>query len=246
MPTRILAILDLSVPSSTSDGGTLDGASASERAAAMLDAGADMIAVTTGGPGAGDDAEIEQVVPIVESLAARTRVAIATGSAAVAQAALVAGASIIDDLDGSLHPIAAEAGAAWIATDLGSGVHGATPVDADIVASVATSLAERAGRAVEDGVAEIWVDPGIGQGKSAEEDVALLANLDRMSGAGWPVVCRPGPASPAAITAFAITRGADVVRAGELEVKALKQAAIVAAGHVDLRRSAGVPGQTRS
>jgi dihydropteroate synthase len=64
------------------------------------------------------------------------------------------------------------------------------PVYADVVEEVRTFLAERASAALAAGVARgrIWIDPGVGFGKTLEHNLALLRNLDRITGLGFPVL----------------------------------------------------------
>ena len=64
----------------------------------------------------------------------------------------------------------------------------AHPAYRDVVVEVCAFLEEHATKAAAAGVTEIWVDPGIGFGKSLEHNVALLAHLDRVVALGWPVL----------------------------------------------------------
>jgi dihydropteroate synthase len=180
-------------PDSFSDGGTtLDPEHAVARGLEMIDDGADVIDV--GGestrPGAepvGEAEELARVVSVVAALSPHVRVSIDTTKRAVAEAAVEAGATIINDVSASLWPVAAEAAVGWIA------VHwygaGATELDEhrDVVADVRAMLVERADVAREGGVDEVWIDPGIGFGKSLEQNVALVARLDELVAAGVPV-----------------------------------------------------------
>ena len=103
-------------PDSFSDGGCfLDRESAVAHGLAMVEAGADVVDV--GGestrPGAEPVAEEEErrrVVPVVEALAPVVRVSIDTTKAAVAEAAVEAGATLVNDVSASLHPVAAAGG----------------------------------------------------------------------------------------------------------------------------------------
>ncbi len=86
----------------------------------MISAGADVIDV--GGestrPGAepvDEVAERERVVPVIEALAAHSRISVDTRKAAVAEAAVAAGATLINDVSASLWPVAAAAGVGWVA-----------------------------------------------------------------------------------------------------------------------------------
>jgi dihydropteroate synthase len=188
-------------PDSFSDGGcyvSVDAATAHARE--MVDQGAAVIDV--GGestrPGASPvpiATELDRVVPVVERLAddlagSDVRISVDTRHAAVAHAALDAGASILNDVSASLWEVAAEHGAGWIAMHMGG--EPATMQDDphydDVVAEVTELLDERARRASAAGVGEVWIDPGIGFGKTAAHNLELLAAIDRVVATGWPVV----------------------------------------------------------
>ena len=97
----------------------------------------------------------------------------------MARAALGAGATLVNDTSASLWPVAAEAGAGWIAMHmLGEPpTMQANPRYDDVVAEVSHFLVERAETARAAGVEEVWIDPGIGFGKTAAHNVTLLAHL---------------------------------------------------------------------
>jgi dihydropteroate synthase len=187
-------------PDSFSDGGrfaSIDAAVA--HGVAMLDEGADVIDV--GGestrPGAdpvGESDEADRVLPVIAELASEVaargaRLSIDTRHASVARAAVSAGAHIINDVSASLAPVAAETGAGWIAMHM-AGVPRTMQVDPgydDVVAEVTAYLVARAEDAVGLGVSEVWIDPGIGFGKTAAHNLALLGSIDRVVATGWPV-----------------------------------------------------------
>jgi dihydropteroate synthase len=180
-------------PDSFSDGGLhLDPEQAVARGLEMIGEGADIVDV--GGestrPGAEpvpEADEVARVVHVVAALSPHVRVSIDTTKRAVAEAAVEAGATIINDVSASLWPAAAEAGVGWIATHwYGSG---ATEVGelGDVVADVRAMLVERAAIAREAGVNEVWIDPGIGFGKSLEQNMALVARIDELVATGLPV-----------------------------------------------------------
>jgi dihydropteroate synthase len=185
-------------PDSFSDGGMyLDADAAVAHAVAMMDEGADVIDV--GGastrPGSAQpspDEEAARVVPVIERLAGlgRARISIDTMTAAVARAAVCAGATLINDVSASLWPVAADTGAAWAAMHMqGSpATMQAEPHYDDVVGEVREFLAERASTARAAGVGEIWVDPGFGFGKTVAHNVALLTHLDAFAGLGYPVL----------------------------------------------------------
>ena len=118
------------------------------------------------------------------------RISIDTRDATVARAAVDAGASLINDISASLWPVAADLGIGWVAMHMAG-----DPVDmqvaphyGDVVSEVSAFLSMRAAEAVAAGVDEVWIDPGIGFGKSLQHNLALLGSLDRIVELGWPVL----------------------------------------------------------
>ena len=187
-------------PDSFSDGGAWAGTEAAvQRGRDMLIEGADVIDV--GGestrPGAEPvpvEEELDRVVPVVAGLVevaelAGARLSVDTRHAAVAEAALAAGATIVNDVSASLHDVAAARGAGWIAMHMQG--EPATMQDAprydDVVVEVLDLLLAAVARGRAAGVAECWIDPGIGFGKTAEHNWRLLAELDRFVATGFPV-----------------------------------------------------------
>ncbi len=231
-------------PDSFSDGGRwYDHAAAVARGLEMVAEGADIIDV--GGestrPGAQpvtDSEERRRILPVVAALAPKVRVSVDTRKAGVAEAAVASGATLINDVSASLWPVAAAAGPAvgWVAMHmLGEpGTMQIAPHYDDIVGEVADFLARRTGVAEAAGVEEIWVDPGIGFGKTMEHNLRLLRHLDRLVAQGRPVVVgtsrksflgrlAAGPAEPPApveerlagslaSAVWAVTQGAAMVR----------------------------------
>jgi dihydropteroate synthase len=183
-------------PDSFSDGGLfLDPVAAIDHGRAMIADGADIIDV--GGestrPGAdpvGTAEELRRVVPVIEALAPLVRVSIDTTKPEVARAAVTAGATLINDVSASLQDVAAERGVGWVAMHM-KGSPRTMQDEArydDVVAEVGAFLAERARIARQAGVDEIWIDPGIGFGKTAAHNLSLLRHLDALVALGWPVV----------------------------------------------------------
>ncbi len=86
--------------------------------------------------------------------------------------------------------MAAAAGAGWVAMHMQG--EPATmqhrPHYDDVVAEVRELLVERAQQAVAAGVDEVWIDPGIGFGKTLEHNLALVAHLAQLVGTGYPVL----------------------------------------------------------
>ena len=190
-------------PDSFSDGGRyLDHAGAVARGKAMVEEGARVLDV--GGestrPGAapvGEDEELSRVVSVVEELAAcsavidrSVRISIDTRHVAVAIAAVAAGATIINDVSAGLYEVAADLGVGWVAMHMKGDPRTMQdePVYKSVVAEVYDFLIERATMAVAAGVPEVWVDPGIGFGKTTAHNLALLHDLDLLVGSGWPLV----------------------------------------------------------
>lgn len=201
-PSRplVMGVLNLT-PDSFSDGGAhLAPEDAVRRAAEMFDDGVDILDL--GGestrPGATPvppDEECERVLPALELVvplarAAGVRVSIDTRHEATARAAVAAGAELINDVSSSLWPVAAELGVGWVA------VHAqgepATMQDApyydDVVEEVRRELISVATSARDAGVDEVWVDPGIGFGKTTAHNLELLARLDVLVAEGFPVL----------------------------------------------------------
>lgn len=183
-------------PDSFSDGGRwADPEAAIARGRELIAEGADVIDV--GGestrPGAtpvAEDEELRRVLPVIEALAGAARIAIDTRKPAVARAAVGAGATLINDVSASLHRIAADTGAGWVAMHM-RGEPATMQQDIhydDVVAEVAAFLEARIAEGEAVGVHEIWIDPGIGFGKTAAHNLRLLRHLDRIVALGRPVV----------------------------------------------------------
>jgi len=188
-------------PDSFSDGGRWFGADAAHaHGVALLEAGAAVLDV--GGestrPGAEPVTatdEIDRVVPVVRALAPHAVVSVDTSKAAVARAAIAAGARIVNDVSAGRHDpdmlrVVADEGVGFIAMHMRGEPRTMQedPRYDDVVDEVRSFLAAKAAAAVEAGVDEIWIDPGFGFGKADAHNLALLAGLDRIVALGWPVV----------------------------------------------------------
>ncbi len=154
-----------------------------EEGAAILDVGGE-----SSRPGAEpveEAEELRRVLPVVEQLAGSVRVSIDTVKPSVARAAVDAGATLVNDVSGRLWPIAAELGAGWVSMHRRGTprtMQVLTDYD-DVVREVHAHVVDAAIRAREAGVSEVWVDPGIGFAKTAEQNVALLAALPELADA---------------------------------------------------------------
>lgn len=191
-------------PDSFSDGGRyLNVDDAIAHARAMTERGADMVDV--GGestrPGAERvDAAVEtaRVVPVIKELSADdVVVSVDTTRAAVADAALEAGASVINDVSGGLADpdmarVAAGAGVPWVLMHWrghSRRMDSLATYD-DVVADVRDELMRQVEYALAAGVAadNIVLDPGLGFAKRAEHNWALLNRLDSLLSLGFPVL----------------------------------------------------------
>jgi dihydropteroate synthase len=196
----IMGVLNVT-PDSFSDGGEHEQAAA-PHALAMLEAGADIVDI--GGestrPGAApvdDGQEIARVVPVIAALRAATKapISIDTMKPSVAMAALQAGASMWNDVAALQSPGALETAAAAQRPVILMHMQGEPrtmqndPRYDDVVAEVIAFLKARADAAAAKGIQDIWVDPGIGFGKTLEHNLDLLRNVDRIRDeTGRPVV----------------------------------------------------------
>ncbi len=156
-----------------------------ERGRTHLAHGADLLDVggESSRPGAepvGEAEEARRVLPVIERLAALAPVSVDTTKARVARDALAAGARIVNDVSGTLYGVAGARGAGYVAMHR-RGDARTMQVDPrydDVVAEVLAHLDDLAGRARAAGVGELWLDPGIGFGKTTAHNLALLAHLD--------------------------------------------------------------------
>ena len=191
-------------PDSFSDGGRLQGVEGAVAHALALDrAGADILDI--GGestrPGAAPvsvESELGRVLPVLRNLRplTRRRISIDTCKPEVARAAVEAGAEIWNDVTALGAP-----GAPGLAARMGCQVvlmhmqgeprtMQAAPRYDDVLAEVCVFLRERAEVALSAGVARdrIWLDPGIGFGKTLEHNLALMAGLPALVALGFPVL----------------------------------------------------------
>jgi dihydropteroate synthase len=186
-------------PDSFSDGGRyLDHEAAITHGRALAAQGADIIDVGGESTRPGADPvpaadELGRVLPVVEGLvAAGVAVSIDTRKAEVAEAAVGAGACLVNDVSATLAPVAAATKAGFVAMHMlgDPRTMQRDPVYDDVVAEVRDFLVERAEAAVAAGVPAdaVWIDPGIGFGKRLEHNLALLANLDELVTTGFPVL----------------------------------------------------------
>jgi dihydropteroate synthase len=259
MEPLVMGVVNVT-PDSFSDGGLFFSADAAVQhgeqlageGAAILDVGGESTRPGADPVPAAD--ELDRVIPVVERLAAGSaRVSIDTRKAAVASAALAAGASIVNDVSAFRHDpemagVVASAGAGCCLMHmLGDDPRTmqADPSYDDVVSDVKAFLEERLAFAVGEGVPEdrIWLDPGIGFGKTVDHNLELLRRLGEIVALGRPVVVgtsrksflgrltgraeRERDAATIATNVMAFERGASVFRVHEVRgtVDALKIAA---------------------
>ncbi|HEX6687421.1 MAG TPA: dihydropteroate synthase [Solirubrobacterales bacterium] len=190
-------------PDSFSDGGLfLDAEAAVAHGRALAGQGAEILDV--GGestrPGAEEvsaEEELARVEPVVRGLAGTATVSIDTSKVGVARAALDAGALIVNDVtalrhDPEIGALCAERGAGLVLMHMQGEPRTMqeNPTYVDVVDDVKAFLAERMEAAIDLGVAEerIWLDPGIGFGKTLDHNLELLRRLGELRELGRPLV----------------------------------------------------------
>ncbi len=258
---RVMGILNVT-PDSFSDGGRFfEVDDALRQARTLVDAGADFIDV--GGestrPGAEPvepAVELDRVLPVIRALSASfpsVLLSVDTRRAEVARAALRAGAQLVNDISGLQDPdmasVVADAGCGLIVMHLRGEPRTMQSVDLsspDIVVEVLRHLASVLDRAAAAGVSPeaIAIDPGIGFGKTVDQNVQLLARLDELAVLRRPIVIGLSRKSflgaltergtdsrehaTTAAHALALARGAHVLRTHDVGA-AIDAAAVTAA-----------------
>ena len=201
---RVMGIVNVT-PDSFSDGGRLVSVEAAvahglrlvEQGADILDIGGE--STRPGTEPVAEAEEIARVVPVIEGLRARWPgpISIDTMKPAVAPAAAAAGATMWNDVTALGFAPDSLATAAELGCDVvlmhmrgEPGTMQADPLYDDVVAEVTDWLTARADTAMAAGVARdrIWLDPGLGFGKTAAHNLALTARLDRLVATGFPVL----------------------------------------------------------
>ncbi len=191
----VMGILN-TTPDSFSDGGRHDTV---ERAVAhgeqMLRDGAHIIDVggESSRPGAdpvSSSEELARVLPVIERLAGQCLISIDTAKPEVADAALSAGAHIVNDITARLEDVAASHNAGWIAMHmLGEPrTMQENPIYGDVVGEIRDALLDAAERGKRAGVPNIWLDPGIGFGKTTKHNLNLLRDVDSLTTIGQRMV----------------------------------------------------------
>jgi dihydropteroate synthase len=200
----VMGILNVT-PDSFSDGGRFAGTEAAvEHALRMVAEGAEIIDIGGESTRPGSEAvpldeELRRVVPVIEKLRTLSEVAISidTSKAAVARAALEAGAEIVNDVtalsgDPAMSAVAAASGAGVVLMHM-RGTPRTMQKDPsydNVAREVKTYLASRLAAARADGIApdRLAVDPGIGFGKTVQHNLELIASLGTFADLGCPVL----------------------------------------------------------
>jgi dihydropteroate synthase len=200
---KLMGVVNVT-PDSFSDGGLyLDPSAAIAHGRELAAAGATILDV--GGestrPGAAPvaaDEELRRVEPVVAELAGAVEaISVDTSKASVAAAALDAGATIVNDVtalrgDPEIGALVADRGAGLVLMHMAGDPRTmqVNPTYGDVVAEVRDFLAERLAAAVAVGVEEsrIWLDPGIGFGKTVAHNLELLRGLPELAALGRPIL----------------------------------------------------------
>jgi dihydropteroate synthase len=202
MNPKLMGVVNVT-PDSFSDGGQyMDPAAAIRHGEELVRDGAEILDV--GGestrPGAvevDEDEELRRVEPVVAALSGKATVSIDTSKPAVAEAALDAGALIVNDVtafqrDSEMAALCAERGVGVVLMHMPGNPRTMQddPRYEDVVDDVKAFLAARMEFAVGEGVAEerVWLDPGIGFGKTLEHNLELLRRLGELRELGRPLV----------------------------------------------------------
>ncbi len=260
--TYIMGILNATPDSFSGDGLVNEAdmvAAALERAKRMLAEGADILDI--GGestrPGSAPvsaDEELTRVIPIIRAIRAETNavISIDTSKAVVAQAALAAGADMVNDvwglrLDPAMAQVVAEAGVPIIlmhnrshpkhaAIDPTLGGRYVGIAYENLIEDVKRELAHSIHLAHLAGISDdrIILDPGLGFGKTVEQNLELIQRLDEIKAMGYPILLGASRKSfigytlnlppdqraegTAATTAIGIDRGADIIRVHDVQI----------------------------
>jgi len=240
--TYIMGVLNLTPDSFSGDGMSWDTEAALVQAKRFAAQGADIIDIggestRPGGQTISAAEEIKRVIPAIERLAGELSVPISidTYKASVARRAVAAGARMINDVwglrqDAALARVAAEAGLPLVLTSNQRGEPAA-----DIISEIVSDLERAIRQAVAAGVPRecIIIDPGIGFGKSLEQNLEILRRLVELKQLGRPILLGTSRKSmiglvldlpveerllgTAATVAIGIANGADIVRVHDVK-----------------------------
>jgi dihydropteroate synthase len=202
--TRVMAVLNVT-PDSFSDGAAfLDPQRAIEHALEMERAGADVLDIggestRPGSTGTAAEAELTRILPVLEGLRGTLKIPISvdTRKSEVAEAAIRAGAQVINDVSGlgndpRIAEVAAKRGVPLILMHMRGEPQTMQkgPFARDVMRDVLQGLRASITKARKAGVAssQIMLDPGIGFGKSFEQNYELLRKLPELAKLGYPIM----------------------------------------------------------
>jgi len=240
--TYVMGIINLTPDSFSGDGLDADIDAAVQQGLAFQDAGADLLDLGAESTRPGNrpitaETELNRLLPALKALVDRVNVPISvdTYKSRVAQAALAAGAAMVNDVwglkkDPDLAAAAARAGAPMVLAHNQKGTR-----YQDLLPDILTSLRYSAKAALDAGVAQknIILDPGIGFGKTPDHNLEILGRLSEFAGLGYPLLVGTSRKSTiglvldqppeqrlegtAATVALAIAGGADIVRVHDVK-----------------------------
>ena len=244
--TFIMGILNVTPDSFSGDGVYLDTETALDQAKKMIAEGADIIDIggestRPGAPGITVEEELARVIPVIQRLSSEIDlpISIDTYKFEVAEAAVKAGAAMINDVWGLKRDprLAALAAISNVPIILTSSQRDEPAVD--IISAVIADLRRAIEVALASGVApgKIIVDPGFGFGKTVEQNLVLLRRLDELKVLGKPILLGTsrkstigkvlGDIEPnerlfgtVATTAIGIMNGADIIRVHDVKENA--------------------------
>jgi dihydropteroate synthase len=202
--TLVMGVLNVT-PDSFSDGGRyLDAGAAVRRGLEMEAEGADIIDIggestRPGSGGVSAETELGRVLPVVEGLRGRLKIPISidTQKAGVAEAALAAGAEMVNDVsalrgDAELGEVVQRAGVPVVLMHMRGRpkTMQQRPFARDVMQDVTRGLRKAIGRAQRAGISRgcVILDPGVGFGKSTEQNCELLARLEELARLGCPLL----------------------------------------------------------
>jgi dihydropteroate synthase len=265
--TRVMGVVNVT-PDSFSDGGLfLDSERAVEHGRELVAEGADLLDIggestRPGSAAVSTEEELARVGPVLEGLSGvGVSISIDTSKRAVAEVALEGGAGIVNDVtalrsDPELADLCAERDCGVVLMHmLGTPrTMQESPTYDDVVEDVQAFLAERIEFALGRGIAEerIWIDPGIGFGKTLEHNLALLHRLGELRALGRPICIGTSRKSfigkitgrevgerlggTVASNVLALSNGAEILRVHD--VRAVREALVVAEAILGRRRRA--------
>jgi dihydropteroate synthase len=254
--THLMGIVNIT-PDSFSDGGKyFDAERAVAHGMTLVEEGADFLDVggestRPGSEPVSEEEELRRVVPVIEQLTKRCHIPISidTYKSSVADAALAAGAVIVNDISGLMFDVQMvsvtakhHAGIVLMHMKGAPKTMQENPAYDDVTTEVKEFLRTQAAKAQAAGIQQIIVDPGIGFGKDIKHNIQLLRELKTFEDLGYPVLIGPSrktflgtilhlpPSERLEGTAAAVTasifNGAHIIRVHD--VKAIKRVALVA------------------